>query len=109
MGNKLDSAAGADIARMLDLNRNIAQLNLSGNVLGPKGAEWIGNGCYKNGSSLSHLTIDRNGIQERGAKALLRFWSSPHGDCLAHLDLRENELAERHCHGLCEMLGKNLH
>jgi len=107
--NRLAGPAAGELCGVIAASGMLGTLDLSHNVLGPAGGEAFSQrvlGVASNG--LRRLSVDANGLEVRGCRAIVRLWKNSAGPRLEHLDLRENGLTEAHCQELCHMLGKQL-
>ena len=68
-GNKLALHASLQLSRSLLLNKSIKLLDLSRNLLGPKGCSLLCEGLKENSSILS-IDLSHNSIGNEGSKAL---------------------------------------
>jgi len=107
--NRLEGAeAAANLNKALASNQALRFLDLSGNSLGPDGAQDIVKGLKENKGRLTKLSLAQNGLRLKGARALVDFFMSKEGSHLEFLDLRYNAVGYRGVAELRQKLGKPL-
>lgn len=104
--NRLEVAAAKSLAAALAVNKALRFLDLSGNTLGPLGAEALVDGLKKNGGRVQQLSVAQNEIKFQGAKAFCDLFMSPAGKSLIYLDLRHNAVPYKSIVQLRESLGR---
>jgi len=104
--NRLEAAAAASINQVLVANKVLRFLDLSGNSLGPRGAEQLVKGLKANSGALKQLSLAQNQIRLQGAKALANHFLSADGKDLEFLDLRHNLVTYRGMCALRKEIGK---
>jgi len=107
--NRLTGTDAAELCGLLLARGQLDTMDLSHNALGPAGGEVLVQRILGAVSCrLRRLSVDANGLEVRGCRAMARLWNSSVGQCLDHLDLRENGTTEANCKELCRMVGKEL-
>jgi len=104
--NRLESGAAQSLASALAVNQALRFLDLSGNTLGPQGAEVLVEGLKKNGRRLRQISVAQNEIKHQGAKAFCDFFMSAAGKNLIFCDLRHNAVPYKAMVQLREELGR---
>jgi Ran GTPase-activating protein (RanGAP) involved in mRNA processing and transport len=103
--NRLGVAAAQSLAAAMAVNKALRFLDLSGNSLGPVGAEALVEGLKKNGGRVQQISVAQNEIKHQGAKAFCDFFMSPAGKSLIFCDLRHNAVQYKAMVQLREELG----
>lgn len=96
--NRLEAPAAESLNHLLSSNKVLRFLDLSGNSLGPKGAETLVKGLKANRGALKQLSLAQNQIRLQGARALTTHFLSNDGKEIEFLDLRHNLVTYR---GMC--------
>jgi len=107
--NRLEGAVAAQsLNKALASNRTLRFLDLSGNSLGPDGAQEIVKGLKDNKGNLKKISLAQNGLRLKGAQVLVDFFVSKEGSHIDFLDLRHNAVGYRGVAELRKKLGKPL-
>lgn len=101
-GNKIGPDGAAVIANMLPKNQNLLRLNLRNNEIKDLGAEKIALGLKEN-DTLQYLSLSTNFIGDTGARAIVQ--SLLTNNSIESIDLNANRITEN-CAGYFEDLGK---
>jgi len=88
--NRLQAPSVKFINDVLAVNKALRYLDLSGNSLGPEGAQALVTGLKKNKGKLLKLGMAQNEINLSGCRALSKFFLSPEGKHMEFMDLRHN-------------------
>eukprot|EP00931_Biecheleriopsis_adriatica_P069952 TRINITY_DN43759_c0_g1_i1.p1 TRINITY_DN43759_c0_g1~~TRINITY_DN43759_c0_g1_i1.p1 ORF type:complete len:345 (+),score=66.81 TRINITY_DN43759_c0_g1_i1:27-1037(+) len=107
--NKLGATKGfAAVCELAQLSRSLETLELTDCSLGFKDAESLAAYVGRNlQSALCRLRVDRNPLQERGCKALLRLLSVDRRQ-FEFLDLQHTGVSKAECSSMAAMLAKPL-
>lgn len=106
--NRLEVAAAQSLGAALAMNQALRFLDLSGNTIGPLGAEALVDGLKKNAGRLQQISVAQNEIKHQGAKAFCDLFMSPEGKSLIFCDLRHNAVPFKAIGQLREELGRPL-
>merc|ERR1712048_277412 len=88
--NRLEAPSVAYLNEMLAANTALKYLDLSGNSLGPDGAEALVKGLKANKGNLEKLSLAQNQIRHSGCKVMTEFFMSTEGKNIEFCDLRHN-------------------
>mmetsp|Transcript_77407 Transcript_77407/g.215151 ORF Transcript_77407/g.215151 Transcript_77407/m.215151 type:complete len:318 (+) Transcript_77407:87-1040(+) len=104
--NRLEAPCVTYLSDMLSHNTALRYLDLSGNSLGPSGAEALVQGLKANKRKLEKLSVAQNVIRLPGARALAMFFLSPDGQHMQFMDLRHNSVTYKGMIELRKEVGK---
>lgn len=102
--NRIESPAMPAIKNLLNTSQSLRFLDLGGNSIGPDGAVQLADALKK--AKITKLSVSTNGIELKGAKALVTHFASAEGKAIEYLDLRHNLVTYRGVVELREFLKK---
>jgi len=88
--NRLEAPCVSSLNTFLASNTAMIYLDLSGNSLGPEGANALVTGLKSNKGKLQKLSVAQNEIKLSGCRALTQFFLSKDGGNMEFCDLRHN-------------------
>eukprot|EP00928_Gymnodinium_smaydae_P087506 TRINITY_DN71761_c0_g1_i1.p1 TRINITY_DN71761_c0_g1~~TRINITY_DN71761_c0_g1_i1.p1 ORF type:complete len:320 (-),score=80.89 TRINITY_DN71761_c0_g1_i1:307-1266(-) len=88
--NRLEASSVPALNAMLASNPALYYLDLSGNSIGPDGAQALVAGLRENHGRLRKLSVAQNEIRLEGARSLTRYFMHETGKSMEFLDVRHN-------------------
>merc|ERR1712048_1461112 len=106
--NRLTAPSVNYLNEALAANKALKYLDLSGNSLGPEGAEALVKGLKANKGNLEKLSLAQNQIRHSGCRTLTMFFLSKEGQNMEFCDLRHNWITYQLMVELRNEIGKPL-